>query len=345
MLQCKHFIDIYVPITTCNLTCEYCYVAQQNLFKAEYNALKYSANFIRQALSKERLGGVCCFNFCGGGETLLLKNIVEIIEQLLLEGHYVMIVTNGTVTKRFEEFSKLAPELLNHLMFKFSYHYLQLKNKNLLDIFFKNVELVKNVGCSYSLELPAYDDFIPYIDEIQQVTVEKFGAYPHVTVLRDDRIDGRPILSKLSFKEYKKVWESFNSDLFNLRLKYWGKKQRKFCYAGYYTALLNLENGSFRRCNSTCETQNIYENINKPIDFSPIGYKCPEKHCYISHAWLTFGNIPELEIPTFDKMRNRKTIDGKYWLTEDFKNFLNVKLKDTNGEYSFLKKIFYRGYH
>lgn len=29
----KRYIDCYVPITTCNLRCSYCYVAQQGLFK------------------------------------------------------------------------------------------------------------------------------------------------------------------------------------------------------------------------------------------------------------------------------------------------------------------------
>ena len=47
-----------------------------------------------------------------------------------------MVVTNATVSKRFEELAKLPKELLSHLFFKFSYHYLELKQRNLLDKFF-----------------------------------------------------------------------------------------------------------------------------------------------------------------------------------------------------------------
>ena len=56
---------------------------------------------MRKALSKERLGGICLINFCGGGETLLPPEIVKYIRVLLEEGHYIMIVTNATVSKRF----------------------------------------------------------------------------------------------------------------------------------------------------------------------------------------------------------------------------------------------------
>ena len=136
MEKCKKFIDIYIPITTCNLKCEYCYIAQQQLFKIDYPNIKYDANFIRKALSKERLGGICCFNMCAGGETLALKELLPIVEALVQEGHYIMIVTNGTMSSRFDEFLKLDKSLLKHILFKFSYHYLQLRKKNLLSSFF-----------------------------------------------------------------------------------------------------------------------------------------------------------------------------------------------------------------
>ena len=341
MEKCKKFIDIYIPITTCNLKCEYCYIAQQQLFKIDYPNIKYDANFIRKALSKERLGGICCFNMCAGGETLALKELLPIVEALVQEGHYIMIVTNGTMSSRFDEFLKLDKSLLKHILFKFSYHYLQLRKKNLLSSFFDNVKKARAAGCSVSVELPASDDFIPYLEEIKNVTIENVGALPHVTVLRDDRIEGRPILTKLSNSEYKQVWESFDSDMFNLRISLWGKKRKEFCYAGYYTGLLNLETGIFRKCNSTSETQNIYNNLAEKIQFSPIGYCCPEKHCYISHAWLTFGCIPELNVPTFYKMRDRITLDGTHWLTDEYRTFLDIKLSETNGIFSKEEKAHY----
>ena len=54
----KRFIDCYVPVTTCNLRCHYCYITQQRKFDAKLPEFKYSAEYIAKALSKERLGGV-----------------------------------------------------------------------------------------------------------------------------------------------------------------------------------------------------------------------------------------------------------------------------------------------
>ena len=92
----------------------------------------YPPEHVRKALSKERLGGTCLINLCAGGETLLARETVNYARELLSEGHYVMIVTNGTVSKRFDEFASFPKELKKHLFFKFSYHYLEFKKEDFL---------------------------------------------------------------------------------------------------------------------------------------------------------------------------------------------------------------------
>lgn len=99
----KMFIDTYVPVTTCNLRCHYCYITQRKLFKNELPEFKYSSDAVKKAVSKKRLGGVCHFNICGGGETLLPPQMTAYIRAILEQGHYVMVITNGVVTKRFDE--------------------------------------------------------------------------------------------------------------------------------------------------------------------------------------------------------------------------------------------------
>ena len=37
----------------------------------------------------------------------------------------------------------------------------------------------------------------------------------------------------------------------------------------------------------------------KPIRFEAIGCKCTQPHCYNGHAFLTLGDIPELNTPTY----------------------------------------------
>ena len=113
----KRFIDVWVPVTTCTLRCHYCYITHHRLFDSKLPKFKYSPETFRKGLSKERLGGVCMFNLCGGGETLLPPEMPKYIRALLEEGHYVMVVTNATVDKAFNEMSEWNFLNINFLFF------------------------------------------------------------------------------------------------------------------------------------------------------------------------------------------------------------------------------------
>jgi wyosine [tRNA(Phe)-imidazoG37] synthetase (radical SAM superfamily) len=126
MNRIKRFIDAFVPVTTCNMSCPYCYVTQMNLSRKEIPEFEYSPEYMAKCLSKRRLGGSCAINLCGHGETLLPKELTGIIDSLLGEGHFIFVVTNGTVNKRFDEIIKLSPRRLKRLFIKFSLHYLEL---------------------------------------------------------------------------------------------------------------------------------------------------------------------------------------------------------------------------
>lgn len=138
MCKIKRFIDCYVPVTTCTLRCHYCYITHQRLFSNKLPKFKYEADVLKRALTQERLGGTCMFNFCGGGETLLPPEMPSFIKAVLGNGHYVMVVTNATVSKRFDEIiGMLSAEECSRLFFKFSFHYLELKKRKLLDKFLR----------------------------------------------------------------------------------------------------------------------------------------------------------------------------------------------------------------
>ena len=177
----KRYIDIYIPTETCNLRCHYCYIAQKKKFSNKVALITHSPAEIRNALSRQRLGGRCLLNFCAGGETLLSECILPIVKALLLEGHYVMIVTNGTITKRIEEVSSWPKELLEHLVFKFSFHYLELKRLGWIEMFVANVKRVKGAGASFTIEVTPSDELIPYIEELKDTCLKYFGALCHVT--------------------------------------------------------------------------------------------------------------------------------------------------------------------
>ena len=330
MEKIKKFIDCYIPIEHCNLKCHYCYIPTLENFENRSREIPYSPDFIRKALSKNRWGGTCMINMCAGGETLLCSNITEIVKELLKEGHYIMIVTNGTITKKFEEFAKFPKELLTRLFFKFSFHYLELKRLNLMDIFFKNISLVRDAGASFTVEVTPNDEYIPYIRDIKEVCIKNVGAIPHVTVARIENGD-IPIMTSLSKDEYIKIWSEFDSKLFDFKMSVWGEKRKEFCYAGAWGYVLNIENGDLKQCYRGRIIQNIYKNINSKIKEEPVGRYCPEPHCFNSHAFLAFGIIPEIRSVTFAEERNRDAVNGE-WLNSDMKAFMSTKLYETNNE-------------
>lgn len=337
MEKMKRFIDCYIPTETCNFRCHYCYITQHRKYNNKLMRLTHTPQIIGKSLSKQRLGGTCMFNLCAGGETLLSAEVVELIKILLKEGHFVMVVTNGSLSKRFQELANIDKKYLSHLFFKFSFHYLELKRMNLLDKFVNNVNLMKKSGASFTIEITPSDELEPYIDEIIDFSLKSFGALPHITIGRKDS-DDIPPLTKHSFDEYKKIWKVFNSEMFNFKSTIFGEKRKEFCYAGEWSAYLNIETGELRQCYCGRVIDNIYKNIDKPIKFCPIGTKCTMPHCYNGHAFLTFGDIPELITPTYDRLRDRVCNDGSTWLTEEMRKFMSCKLKDSNKIYNSKEK-------
>lgn len=338
-LKIRRFIDCYVPTERCNFKCTYCYIGQRkgftgNIYKYERAPYEY-----RKALSKNRLGGIVFFNFCAGGETLFDENLLDIIYELLLEGHVIQIVTNGTITKSFKEISTWDEEILKRLFIKFSFHYLELKRTNQLDKFFKNISLMKSCGVSFSLEITPCDELIPYINEIKECTMREVGALPHITVARDNSTSELKILSQLSKKEYIETWGQFDSLMFDLKIQLLSQKRKEFCYAGEWTLYLNLLNGDLKQCYKGDIIDNIFADSNMPLKFRPIGHNCRESYCFNGHAWLTWGAIPNMNFPTYGEMRNRITSQGEEWLTPTIKEAFECKLEDVNTIYENVDSI------
>ena len=339
-VQMVRFIDCYVPINTCNLRCPYCYITQSKRWDAPLPEIKYSTETIVSALSQERLGGVCHFNICGNGETLLCPQLVEIVRGLLEEGHFVFIVTNGTVSSVIEKMTNFPQKLRERLGFKFSFHYLELKERGLLQRYFDNVRKARTAGCSYMVEITPYDELIPYIDEIMNICKKEIGALCHVTVARKHHNLHKGILTSLSKKQYFNTWKVFNSMLFQYKYSIFGKKRNEFCYAGDWSLTLNLLSGDLAPCYGFASEQNIYEDVSKPIKFYAVGNNCKEPHCYNGHAFLTLGVVPIMKTPCYSCMKNRVNEDGTEWLTPIMKKHLNTKLYNTHREYFLLRKIY-----
>ena len=341
MDKMKRFIDCSVNTFACNLKCHYCYVSQNYLFTQKVPKFKYSAELVGKALTKKRLGGICMFNICASGETLIPNGVIEYTKAILEQGHYVMIVTNGMLTKRLEEIAQFPEDYRKRLFFKISYHYLELKRLNKFDLFFSNIELIKKMKASFTVEVTPSDELIPYIDEMKDITLKHLGALPHITVARDESKPDYPLLTKLSKEDYIKTWGQFDSMMFNFKISVFGQKRKEYCYAGNWTWTLNLLTGTMKQCYKTNYFANIYKNIENPIKFVNIGYGCKAPHCHNAHAFLCFGAIPELETPFYYELRNRVCADGSEWLQPEMKTFMSCKLKDENEESHPTKDLLY----
>lgn len=339
MKKIKRLICINVPVTACNLKCKYCYITQQKQWRTGLPNFEYSAEHMGKCLSVERLGGVCLINLTGSGETLLPNEIVDIIRNLLQQGHYLEVVTNGTLTNKFEEIARFPKTLLERLEFKFSFHYLELKRLEKIDVFFDNISLVKKAGCSFTVECMPNDELIPHIEDVKKLCRERLGALCQLTVGRNDLQKDRRILTNLSEEEYREIWGTFESDMFNFKMDIFYTKRKEFCYAGDWSLYVNLGNGDAKQCYGQLVNQNIFKDITKPIKFSAVGKYCREPHCYNGHAFLTLGVIPELDTPTYENIRNRKCQDESQWFSSCGKEFFSSKLKDSNKEYSKSSKI------
>ncbi|MBQ3047618.1 MAG: radical SAM protein [Clostridia bacterium] len=344
-MKVKRFVDIFVPVNFCNLKCSYCYVSQyEKKFKRHKNYkinFNYSSEHVKKALTVERLGGLTHFNLCGAGETLLPVNLIDYVKVILENGHSIMIVTNGVLTDRLKEYCALPSELKNRLGFKFSFHYLELIRLNLLDQFFDNIKMVKDAGCSFSLELTATDEYEPYIEDIKKICLEKVGALCHLSVPRNEPEKGIPLLSKHTKEEFYEIWKSFDSAMFENKIKHWPHKRKEFCYAGLYTGLLALENGNFTGCyKQTNHAYNIFKDLSKPIVWCPVG-KCAIEHCFNAHSFLAFGNIPGLDFCTYEQVRDRVDKNGNHWLTKEMREHLSSKLDEENGTLNKKEKLKY----
>ncbi len=337
MDKIKKIVNCVVPVTMCNLKCHYCYIGQTNSFDKNIPKLEYSVDHMVSALTKDRLGGACMMNLCAVGETLMAPYLFDLSKGLINNGHYVTIVTNGILTDKIKKFCEMDESQKKNLFFKFSYQFLELKRLNLIEKFFDNIKMVRDSNISFSVELTANDESIPYIDELKKYCNDALGADPHIIESRDNNHAFKK-LTKLPNEEHMKSWSKIDTPLITFQDREWDKKRCEFCYAGKWVATLYLQNGNLAPCFGGGPIfQNVFEDIETPIHWCEIGHKCPWEHCYAAYVLLTLGAIPELDTPHYDEVRNRVTKNGE-WLQENMKHFMHSKLVESNDELNDDKK-------
>lgn len=339
MAQIKRFFECLVPVTVCNLECPYCYIIQEHRRDMKLAQMTYSPEHIARALRPERVGGICLFSVCGAGETMAQKEVIPIVSGLLGQGHFVNITTNGTLSRRFDELIEACGADIGRLHVAFSFHYTELVKHGWLDLFFDNINKMRAAGASVLLQLNLCDDYVPYIEEIKALSMEKVGAWPQVALTRNEKQEPFGIFTEGTDEEYMANAARFQSPLFDFTAKNFGVKRKEFCYAGDWSGTLNLQTGVLTKCYSEYEGVNIFENPDAPIPFEAIGKCCKNRYCINSSHFMSLGVIPGVETPTYAQLRNRPEAR---WYTPEMEQFLSGRLYNSNS--AFLSRLrYYRG--
>ena len=326
MSRINRFIECHIPITRCNLRCHYCYITKEQKYDDIMPVFPHSPKEIANKLSKKKMGGSCMMNICGAGETMLPKEITDIVYFFLKEGHYVTIVTNGLISNRINEICSFPKKYLNRVFFKISFHYFELIRLKLLEVFFNNVKTIKKNKTSFAVEITPCDELIPYIDEIKCISLKELGALPHITIARDETKEEIPILSKYSNAEFYDIWKVFDSKMLDFKISVYGQKREEFCNAGLKSFCVNLSTGDASQCYYGDYIGNIFND--KKINFKPVGKNCKLPHCFNAHSFLLWGVIKDFTNLTYTDIRNRICMDGSEWLTHEIKKIMQTKLSN-----------------
>lgn len=344
MPKIKRFFECLLPVSVCNIECSYCYLIQENRRAMKSEELTYTPEHIVKALRKERVGGACWISLCGTGETMAQKEIVPLVKGILQEGHFVNITTNGTLSSKYDEMIEACGDLIKHLHFSFSFHYVELKKKQWVDRFFENVLKVRNAGASILVQFNLCDEYYPYLDDIKAICKEKVGAYPQVALTRNEKTKPMSIMTEGTAEEYYRIGKEFDSPLFEFTYKNFMVKRKEYCYAGEWSGVLNMKTGILSKCYAEYGGVNIFEDVDQPIPFEAVGCNCHNIYCINSSHFMSLGVIPELKTPTYAQLRNRKEAR---WYTKEMEEFLNGRLYYNNkrhGAYYKIKKYGIRGW-
>ncbi|MBO4780379.1 MAG: hypothetical protein J5497_07065, partial [Selenomonadaceae bacterium] len=300
------FVECLVPITHCNLCCEYCYVIQGGRRDSATPKFRRTPQEIGLAFKPSRWGAEKLFvSFCGRGETFLCKEITDIVINTLLQGNFVNVTNNGTITSAIEKLIGLPDDLASRLVFAFSLHYKELQKRNLLNVFAENVKKVAASKASFTVQLNLYDGYLDCLEQIKSFCTENFGALPQLALTRDQR-RGMEVYSSADFETYRKYGAEFSSPMFEFACdNFLVNRAKNFCYAGENSWRLDLATGELRRCYFEQPCFNAYDDLEQEIPLRAVGQHCGSNYCVNAIHFMALGNIPKINCPSYAELRDR----------------------------------------
>ena len=297
---------------------------QWNRRDAQMPKFKLSPEEIGRAFNPKRWNAQRLFvSFCGMGETLLCKEMTDIICCTLKQGNIVNVTNNGTITSAINKLINLPKDLSSRLVFAFSLHYKELKNRNLLGVFAENVKNVMRSNSSFTVQLNLYDGYLEFLEEIKNYCLENFGALPQLALTRNQK-NGMKIYSVHDMKTYRNFGKDFDSPMFEFACDNFLKKRTEFCHAGEKSYTLDLASGNLRMCYAEPQIFNIYDDLNATVPEISVGYNCHSDYCVNAIHFLALGVMPEVNCPSYAELRNRNSAN---WYKQNIFDNLNKKFQ------------------
>lgn len=243
--------------SVCNLNCDYCFNPS-----SKFNLKPFQIDIDNLIKTLNDTGQIFRIGFTGG-EPFLVPNFIDASKKISNK-HYISINTNLTVN-RIEEFSlEVDPNRI--LFIHASFHYEELKKRNLLDRFVANFHILKNHSFNIYAESVAHPEL-----ELSKDDIDKFCKG------NDIELKYGPFIGEWNGKQYPESYSNEQILKFNLIKEELNKFKQygNYCNAGYNAAVV-YPKGNIKSCFNLNENLgNIYGKIN----FNKFTKTCPSKKC------------------------------------------------------------------
>ncbi len=241
----------------CNLDCEYCF---GKITDASIKVHSIKIEKLIQTLNKTKKTFRISFT---GGEPTIIPNFVEAC-QAITEKHYISFNSN-LISKNIKQFAEIInPNRVLHI--HGSFHYDELVDKNSMERFIGNFNLLKNGGFNIYAEAVAYPKMKNKLEVITKIANENFSDLTFA-----------PFYGDYNGQTFPESYTPEELELFGINqneISFFTQKGA-LCNAGNNVAVV-FSNGNVYPCHQIkTKIGNIYEGIK----FSDELVRCPSKKC------------------------------------------------------------------
>lgn len=249
--------------------------------------------------------------------------------------HVVTVVTNGTLSKQVDKLIDIEESAVRNLIFKASLHYLELKKKSMLKIYFENIRKVIQKGGSAYPSLVIANEYLPYLEEISEICMEELGNTPHCTpcMVCGNQYDIQHTLAvypEITESLYQRVNNLFDSNVFKESVRFLNiDVQEHYCYAGKWSWIVDMGTGQVSKCHYVAAGKNFFEDIEKKFESNnPVACSCGISSCALQYNFFSLGIIPDVQ----GELQFGDLIYKEGLVSEFLRDKLNVNFAQMYGE-------------